>query len=948
MKKFLSKIPIIVMAVLMVLSFGIFGLGSQGFASAQWEDESTSSTVIENNSMYLTYAGESLVGIDKNGKVYRSEDGSLDFSETGHTLQFKQKYFLVNSNNSSKYGANKYVVYGENTVVAVGLNSSDKTVVSYSRDKGLTWTSTTPSISGYPISVVYGNGLFALMTITDSTNDKGNLYISEDGITWVTGITNIPVDYNFNFSNGYFFRTQYFKDGTYPEIYYSTDMKNWDSFTSPIPGMYSSDGNITMSSNPSLWVARVNNQFYIFGDNLVYTSPSLEGVWQYVDTIGDYDSVIKAVPYQNGVILTVSQAAYYIEFPEVGMMNKYAILLDFEFDSAMDFVYVNTIVESDTKLVVGYSGHYGAIMEYAASYTNNTVAIFKLFTKQIKHTVNFVDYNGSVISSIEVPDGETVIPPTAPTRIGYTFVGWDKDVSQIIYEDTTFTAVYEQNKYTVNFVDYNGNLLHTTEVAHGSKVPTDEIPTPSRDSHQFTGWNQNVSMFITSDTTFVAQYTEMATLTVKFPQVVGMKGLENQFYNTEFGQKTFTYLIGDEIRTTGFNAFYETTIAPWINDYANDSDYDYDTKFISWDKEIPEYITEDITITASYIELHNVRLEYYSQVRFSTVEDYYFSFIGFMKIERLVPTGTIIELEDFKKEGIDYESYSAHIHEFYNNLRNFEFVGWSEDITKPITEDIIIAGEYKMPTINVKMYDADNYLFNDEDQAISFLSVEDIKSLDVSGWDTFVELLRNFFLLRWDEIGEMAHENFNYSDYINKVSTYNSPSSNLLTPFVVLDVQNPDIYGGIFMEGSVNEESAILQYHSGSALANNLTYWINPIVFANDLYPLTVVVTYGTALDSVVKEVVSIWNMVKEFFTGVLDVIVEYWWIILIVVLAIIFRKPLGKFLSMIFDAIKKFFVWLGKTIKGATKKKATKKVNQSTNKKKKSKKKTKKEKSDE
>ena len=104
--------------------------------------------------------------------------------------------------------------------------------------------------------------------------------------------------------------------------------------------------------------------------------------------------------------------------------------------SAPYALYANTIVESDLQLCVGFNGWYGHVSEES----DVALAQFTLYDKATKHTVKFVDYNGTVLSTVEVVDGQTVVAPSNPTRTGYTFTGWDKDITQAITEGTIFTA----------------------------------------------------------------------------------------------------------------------------------------------------------------------------------------------------------------------------------------------------------------------------------------------------------------------------------------------------------------------------------------------------------------------------------------------------------------------------------------------------------------------------
>ncbi len=128
-------------------------------------------------------------------------------------------------------------------------------------------------------------------------------------------------------------------------------------------------------------------------------------------------------------------------------------------------------------------------------------------------TVTFVDYDGKVISTQQVGRGESAKTPANPTREGnaqysYTFTGWDTDYSSV-KADTTVTATYLQvvNKYTVTFVDFNGDVLRTQQVEYGSAAVAPASPT--RDGYTFTGWDASFKN-IKEDMTVTALYRKNA------------------------------------------------------------------------------------------------------------------------------------------------------------------------------------------------------------------------------------------------------------------------------------------------------------------------------------------------------------------------------------------------------------------------------------------------------
>ena len=103
------------------------------------------------------------------------------------------------------------------------------------------------------------------------------------------------------------------------------------------------------------------------------------------------------------------------------------------------------------------------------------------------HTVTFKDWNGTVLKTQEVQHGGDAEAPVDPTRTGYTFTGWDKEFTNIT-ADLVVTAQYEINTYTVTFKDWDGTVLKTQEVQYGgdAEAPAD----PTRVGYTFTGWDK--------------------------------------------------------------------------------------------------------------------------------------------------------------------------------------------------------------------------------------------------------------------------------------------------------------------------------------------------------------------------------------------------------------------------------------------------------------------------
>ena len=86
----------------------------------------------------------------------------------------------------------------------------------------------------------------------------------------------------------------------------------------------------------------------------------------------------------------------------------------------------------------GWEGNYTSVTQdeiVTAKYSKNA---------PVTYTVTFVDHDGSIIEAVIVESGSSATAPTAPTRDGYTFIGWDKAFDNVT-SDMTVTALYEQN-----------------------------------------------------------------------------------------------------------------------------------------------------------------------------------------------------------------------------------------------------------------------------------------------------------------------------------------------------------------------------------------------------------------------------------------------------------------------------------------------------------------------
>ena len=202
-------------------------------------------------------------------------------------------------------------------------------------------------------------------------------------------------------------------------------------------------------------------------------------------------------------------------------------------------------------------------------YTKNEALTLYPVWNTNKYTIAFDTNGGSEIAPITQDYGTEITAPDNPTRKGYTFKEWDKEIPKTMpAENITVKAQWEINQYTITFDTNGGSEIAPITQDYGTEITAPDNPT--RKGYTFKGWDKEIPETMPAE-----------NITVKAQWKI------NQY-------------------TIAFDTNGGSEIAPITQDYgteitAPDNPTRKGYTFKGWDKEIPETMpAENITITARW------------------------------------------------------------------------------------------------------------------------------------------------------------------------------------------------------------------------------------------------------------------------------------------------------------------------------------------------------------
>ena len=248
---------------------------------------------------------------------------------------------------------------------------------------------------------------------------------------------------------------------------------------------------------------------------------------------------------------------------------------------------VHTLFDNNTKTIK-------LVYRYGAwTVVGSNGVTFNVSCEQ-KYTVTYTDgVDGEVIFNDQVyykkPGEKTPAFRGTPTRTGYKFIGWEPAVAATVTGNATYTAVWEEEKYTVTYTDGVENEEIFADQVYGNLLSGTATPafngTPTRPGYVFTGWNPTVAAKVTESKIYSATWK---------PDANGngiADDLEDKF--------TVTYTDGMDGKIF-VNQVYENllpgTATPAFNGTPTRTGY----VFGGWNPAVAAKVTESKTYTATW------------------------------------------------------------------------------------------------------------------------------------------------------------------------------------------------------------------------------------------------------------------------------------------------------------------------------------------------------------
>ena len=138
----------------------------------------------------------------------------------------------------------------------------------------------------------------------------------------------------------------------------------------------------------------------------------------------------------------------------------------------------------------GWNKADGTAWDYASDKVTDNITLYAKWAANT-YTITFDTAGGSEIAPITQDYGTNIAAPADPTRAGYTFIGWDREIPETMpAENMTVTAQWEINQYTITFDTAGGSEIAPITQDYGTVITAPANPT--REGYTFIGWDMEI------------------------------------------------------------------------------------------------------------------------------------------------------------------------------------------------------------------------------------------------------------------------------------------------------------------------------------------------------------------------------------------------------------------------------------------------------------------------
>ena len=138
----------------------------------------------------------------------------------------------------------------------------------------------------------------------------------------------------------------------------------------------------------------------------------------------------------------------------------------------------------------GWNKADGTAWDYASDKVTDNITLYAKWAANT-YTITFDTAGGSEIAPITQDYGTNIAAPADPTREGYTFIGWDREIPETMpAENMTVTAQWEINQYTITFDTNGGSEIAPITQDYGTVITAPEAP--EREGYTFIGWDKAI------------------------------------------------------------------------------------------------------------------------------------------------------------------------------------------------------------------------------------------------------------------------------------------------------------------------------------------------------------------------------------------------------------------------------------------------------------------------